>query len=158
MVGSWATSDDQHSRFAYYCILYFLFTFLSSLCVAARVASLQYFSWHGAKKLHEKMIERILNAPINLYFDTTPTGRIINRFTKDLQPVEVAMVYNMGTCYQNLYSLLATMVMSVIVVPWIALFFPVVLLILITLYKHSISATKEVKRIESVTKSPLLSF
>ena len=45
------------------------------------------------------MIERILGAPINLYFDTTPIGRIINRFTKDLQPVEVAMIYLLGTVY-----------------------------------------------------------
>ena len=45
------------------------------------------------------MIARILNAPINLYFDTTPTGRIINRFTKDLNPVEVMMVYMIGTVY-----------------------------------------------------------
>ena len=84
MVGSWAVSEDQHSRFAFYCILYFLFSVVTSLCVAARVASLQYFSWHGIKRMHEQMIARILNAPINLYFDTTPIGRIINRFTKDL--------------------------------------------------------------------------
>ena len=104
------------------------------------------------------MIERILAAPINLYFDTTPIGRIINRFTKDLQPVEVAMIYLLGTVYQNIYNLLAVIFMAVIVVPWIALFFPFVLLVLISLYKHSIAATKEVKRVESVTKSPLLSF
>ena len=30
------------------------------------------------------MIERVLKAPINIYFDTTPIGRIMNRFSKDL--------------------------------------------------------------------------
>jgi hypothetical protein len=30
------------------------------------------------------MIDQTLKAPINLYFDTTPTGRIMNRFSKDL--------------------------------------------------------------------------
>ena len=48
--------------------------------------------------------------------------------------------------------------MAILVIPWIALFFPFVLLVLFVLYKHSISATKEVNRILSVTKSPLLSF
>ena len=94
--------------------------------------------------MHEEMIERILSAPINLYFDTTPIGRIINRFTKDLQPIEIYLTYMIGTIYQNIYNLIVVVIMAVIIVPWIALFFPFVLLVLIALYKHSISATKEV--------------
>ena len=54
------------------------------------------------------------------------------------------LVYLIGSLYLNLYNLLAVIIMAVIVVPWIALFFPLVLLVLIALYKHSISATKEV--------------
>jgi ABC-type multidrug transport system fused ATPase/permease subunit len=45
------------------------------------------------KKLHEDMVARILNAPINLYFDTTPIGRILNRFSKDLQLIETMFNY-----------------------------------------------------------------
>lgn len=39
------------------------------------------------------MMEKVLNAPINLYFDTTPIGRIMNRFSKDLQLIEVMFNY-----------------------------------------------------------------
>ena len=94
--------------------------------------------------MHEQMVERILNAPVNLYFDTTPIGRILNRFTKDLEPVELMLVYLIGSLYLSLYNLLATIIMAVIVVPWIALLFPLLLLVMVALYKHSISATKEV--------------
>ena len=90
------------------------------------------------------MIERILNAPINLYFDTTPIGRIINRFTKDLTPIEIILVYLIGSLYLNFYTLMSVLIMAVIVVPWIALFFPLILFALFAFYKHSISATKEV--------------
>ena len=34
------------------------------------------------------MLERIVEAPINLYFDVTPVGRIINYFGTDLSVVE----------------------------------------------------------------------
>lgn len=44
------------------------------------------------------------------------------------------------------------------VVPWILLILPVVLLSMVWLYRHSIAATKETARIESVTRSPLLSY
>ena len=158
LVGSWTISPDQHSRYAYYCTLYFTFTCLTSIFVGCRVASLMYFSWHGTKKLHEQMVARVLNAPINLYFDTTPIGRILNRFSKDLSILDVMLVYLFGSFYVNVYQLLAIVVMSTIIVPWIAIFFPIIFCVVIKLYRHSIDATKEVSRIESVTKSPLLSF
>jgi len=34
------------------------------------------------------MIMQVLRAPINLFFDVTPTGRILNKFTKDLNTIE----------------------------------------------------------------------
>ena len=117
-----------------------------------------YFTWHGNKKLHSDMVDRVLDAPINLYFDMTPTGRILNKFSKDLGVLDLNLIFISGTFYNSVYSLLAIIIMSIIIVPWIALFFPVIFIIVIKLYRHSIDATKEVKRIESVTKSPLLAY
>ena len=158
LVGSWTISPDQHSHYAYYCSLYFIFTFLTSFFVSCRVGSLMYYAWHGSKKIHEQMLARVLNAPINLYFDTTPIGRILNRFSKDLSTLDMNMACIFGTFYLNIYLLLSIVVMSIIIVPWIAVIYPILFVIVIKLYKHSISATKEVARIQSVTKSPLLSF
>ena len=104
------------------------------------------------------MIERILNAPINLYFDTTPIGRVLNRFSKDLNVMDIQFIFLIGTFYTNFYQLVVTISVSIVIVPWIALFFPIIFIFVRILYKYSISATKEVSRIESVTKSPLLSY
>ena len=94
--------------------------------------------------MHEMMIERVLNAPINLYFDTTPIGRIINRFTKDLSLMETVIFYVYGTTLSTVYQLVAVMFMAVVVVPWIGLFFPIVAMVLYHFYKNAISAKKEV--------------
>lgn len=40
------------------------------------------------KLLHKRMIDRVMNAPINLYFDKTPSGRILNRFSKDINRLD----------------------------------------------------------------------
>lgn len=40
--------------------------------------------------LHKKMLNRILKAPMS-FFDTTPTGRVVNRFAKDVDVTDSAM-------------------------------------------------------------------
>ncbi len=120
--------------------------------------SLTYYSFHGTKKLHNDMVERVFKAPVNLYFDTTPLGRVLNRFSKDLSVIETSMIFEIGTGYVNFYNLLSVFGVAAFVVPWILFIVPIVLLITIWLYRSSIAATKETTRIENVTRSPLLSY
>ena len=42
------------------------------------------------------MIFRVMHAPINTYFDVTPIGRILNKFSKDLNQVETLFGYAVG--------------------------------------------------------------
>lgn len=42
------------------------------------------------------MVKRVLNAPINLYYDVTPTGRILNKFSKDLSVIETQLMFQLG--------------------------------------------------------------
>ena len=37
----------------------------------------------GSHVLHQSMLERVINAPMS-FFDNTPAGRILNRFSKDM--------------------------------------------------------------------------
>jgi len=104
------------------------------------------------------MVDSVIDAPINMYFDQTPTSRILNKFSKDLGVLDLNIIFISGTFYSSIYSLLAIIFMSVIILPWIALLFPAIILIMLWLYRKSISATKEVKRVENVTKSPLSNF
>ena len=38
--------------------------------------------------LHNRLIKRVFNAPINLFYDVTPIGKILNRFSKDLAIID----------------------------------------------------------------------
>ena len=60
------------------------FAVLTSLSITARTAITYYYSIKADRKLHEHMIEKVTNAPINLYFDVTPIGRVLNKFSGDL--------------------------------------------------------------------------
>jgi len=88
LIGQWALSEDQHSKFWYYTIASVIFIVLMTLGVYGRVGSCQLFTWRASKNLHTQMINRTVLAPVNLYFDITPVGRILNKFSKDLNAIE----------------------------------------------------------------------
>jgi len=49
------------------------------------------------------MLYRVLNAPINLYFDVTPIGRILNKFSKDLSGIEREFSWDVGNFLAMIY-------------------------------------------------------
>lgn len=49
--------------------------------------SLYVGTLHAARVTHDYLLKRILRAPME-FFDQTPIGRIINRFSKDVEAVD----------------------------------------------------------------------
>mmetsp|Transcript_47454 Transcript_47454/g.34739 ORF Transcript_47454/g.34739 Transcript_47454/m.34739 type:complete len:191 (+) Transcript_47454:1238-1810(+) len=126
MTGRWAVSNEQHSRFGYYFGLKCLFIGICAICISFRVSILQYNSWKAAKLLHEKMLKRVLNAPINLYFDVTPIGRILNRFSKDLEKIQDDLSWDASSAVGVFYLVLGTVAASIFAVPWMICIYPFV--------------------------------
>jgi ABC-type multidrug transport system fused ATPase/permease subunit len=62
--------------------------FSQCVSIVIRSAVNRFYSMWATKKLHRRMIDKVFHAPVNLYFDTTPIGRILNRFSKDLNTME----------------------------------------------------------------------
>jgi ABC-type multidrug transport system fused ATPase/permease subunit len=133
------------------------FTVMLSVCVFVRSSIIIMYSWYASRKLHENMIEKVLNAPINLYFDVTPIGKILNRFSKDFASVEGDLSYMITGVLISSYFILSIVIVSAIAVPYILLLYPFIFYALVKLFNHAINAYRETTRIAMVTKSPILS-
>ena len=57
----------------------------------------------ASKTIHAKLVSRLLSAAISFY-DTTPLGRVLNRFTKDMDSVDM----NLGRIIAQVASFLPT--------------------------------------------------
>jgi ABC-type multidrug transport system fused ATPase/permease subunit len=86
-IGQWVKNKDEELFFHFFTYS-LLFSFTASLAVSMRAAVFQLFTYRAAKILHSQMINKLMKAPINLYFDVTPIGRILNKFSKDLNAIE----------------------------------------------------------------------
>lgn len=87
-------------------------------------------SLHAAKNLHDAMLKSILRAPM-LFFHTNPSGRVINRFAKDLGDIDrnVASFMNMflGQVWQLISTFLLIGIISTVslwvIMPLLILFY-----------------------------------
>lgn len=69
--------------------LYFFGVLVILLFVVALIRSMLFYklAMNSSQKLHDVMFTNILKAPMR-FFDTNPSGRILNRFSKDMGAVD----------------------------------------------------------------------
>jgi len=69
-----------------------LHTVLEIICAAVALEIVQSFGevligFLIDKKMFNQMLNKVMHAPINLFFDVTPSGVILNRFGRDIDVV-----------------------------------------------------------------------
>lgn len=67
-------------------------------------------SLRAAKRLHDSMLNSVLRAPM-IFFHTNPTGRIINRFAKDLGDIDRNVANFMNMFLGQVWQLLSTFIL-----------------------------------------------
>ncbi|XP_065162760.1 probable multidrug resistance-associated protein lethal(2)03659 [Atheta coriaria] len=111
---------------------------------------------NASKSLHNQMFSNILQATMR-FFDTNPSGRILNRFSKDIGAIDELLPRLM------LDSIQIFMVMSgILVMVWIVspiMIAPTLVLggIFAWIRYIYMSSAQDIKRLEGVTKAPVFS-
>nr|GEX49465.1 ABC transporter C family member 12-like [Tanacetum cinerariifolium] len=111
-------------------------------------------SIHGAKTLHDTMLHSVLRAPTT-FFQTNPLGRMMNRFSNDLGDIDRNVASLVNNVMTQVWQLLSTFVL-IGIVSTISLWAIMPLLILFyTAYLYYQSTSREVKRLDAITRSPV---
>jgi len=92
-------------------------------------------SVHSSRVLHARMLSNIMRSPM-MFFDTTPIGRILNRFSRDMDTVDVVLPFTIQACLSTFFNLLATIVVISYSTP---IFLSVVVPLLIVYYLIQVS-------------------
>lgn len=83
----------------------------------------------SSRTLHRGLLANILKSPMS-FFDVTPMGRILNRFSKDIEVVDNVIVAVARSWLNNLFNIIAT----VIVISYTTPFFLLVILPVLGVY------------------------
>ncbi|PLW17293.1 hypothetical protein PCASD_18374 [Puccinia coronata f. sp. avenae] len=160
---NWSSSNQnpsgaQEPHLGYYLGIYGLLGFLTS--VAAFVNGVTLFSIcavRSAKVLHDEMFAKVLRAPMS-FFDTTPVGTILNRFSRDVFVIDEVL----ARVFSGFLRTGANVVSVVAVVSWAVPPFLLVGIPLLLIYKsiqsYYLATSREIKRIDAITKSPIFAM
>ncbi|ESU37712.1 ABC-type metal ion transporter [Giardia duodenalis] len=127
-----------------------LMAYLSSVFLVSFINS-------AARALFKKMLRSIFRSPMS-FFDTTPTGRILNRFSKDTDSMDIQVMRFINQALGNGASLVGMLVM-ICVLAWPALIvvIPTIILYAVIFFMFR-RVAPQVKRLESITKSPVINI
>jgi ATP-binding cassette, subfamily C (CFTR/MRP), member 1 len=135
--------------------IYFALGIASSALVLVQTMLLWIFcSIEASRKLHERMAYAIFRAPMS-FFETTPTGRILNRFSSDIYRVDEVIARNFNGLLNNTARAAFSLAAICVATPW----FTALILPLAGLYyyiqRYYLRTSRELKRLDSVSKSPI---
>ncbi|XP_028766437.1 ABC transporter C family member 13 isoform X1 [Neltuma alba] len=150
------TTHSSQTRYSlpFYLAILGLFCIINSFFTLVRAFSFAFGGLQAAIKVHNKMLGNLINAPVQ-FFDQTPGGRILNRFSSDLYTIDDSLPFIMNILLANFVGLLGIAV----VLSYVQVFFLILLLPFWFIYSRLQffyrSTSRELRRLDSVSRSPI---
>ncbi|XP_006972048.1 ATP-binding cassette sub-family C member 3 [Peromyscus maniculatus bairdii] len=129
---------------------------LQGLLVMLSAFTMVVGSVQAARLLHAALLHNKIRSPQS-FFDTTPSGRILNRFSKDIYVIDEVLAPTILTLLNSFFMSISTLVVIVASTP----LFIVVVIPLAVLYgfvqRFYVATSRQLKRLESISRSPIFS-
>ncbi|OLY85174.1 ATP-dependent bile acid permease [Smittium mucronatum] len=141
----------------YYLSVYILLGIIMSL---AKQLSFYYFyrgSLSASKMIHERLLDGVVHATPE-FFEKTPVGQILNRFSRDMQKIDETTIDAFGVWIFDFLAVIEIVLVISFVAPILLLFGLIIFAYYFSLAVRYLNATREIKRMEANTLSPLLSL
>lgn len=140
----------------YYIGVYGLIGLSSILVLFFRILVVARASLRASRTLHSSLIFKILRAPIR-FFEKTPMGRLVNRFSKDIKDIDMDVAQFSSDFLSNVVKVVSLIGVILIFNPYSLLGFIPVSFFYVFVGKRYLQSTRELKRLDSNTRSPIFS-
>ncbi|CAI9103406.1 OLC1v1001875C1 [Oldenlandia corymbosa var. corymbosa] len=135
--------------------VYILLAIGSACCVFIRARLVAKVGLLTSQKLFSNMLYSIIHAPM-AFFDSTPSGRILNRASTDQSVLDLDLAGKLNWCAVTMIMLLGTiMVMSRVAWEVFIVFIPVTA-ICIWYQQYYIPTARELIRLAGIQRAPIL--
>lgn len=107
----------------------------------------------AGRNLHDGMLHSVLKAPLR-FFDSTPIGRVLQRFSRDVETVDIQLQWSFEMTIRCLVNIATALILIVGALPLMAVVILPVLGFYYLLQRDYRIPAREAKRLDSIGRSP----
>ncbi|KAN0025519.1 hypothetical protein ACTFIU_001796 [Dictyostelium citrinum] len=156
-LSTWSQHRIQGKSDSFYIFYYIVFIALFIVTLVIRYFMLAHVTFSASKNLHSSLLNSVGFASCQ-FFDTNPSGRILNRFSKDIAEIDL-LLYDL---FSDVLYCGSTVIFAICIMVYISPLISLPFLVLIIVYniiKNIYAASsRDLKRYESITRSPIFSL
>lgn len=147
---------SENPQFEYYRNIYLYSMSVVFIFCALNISYFTTITRRASSRMHQSLCRQIFCCPMS-FFDTTPTGRIINRFARDVDEMDNEVPHAMETSLWTLLNLVSAIVVVTMVFPWFIITIAFIAVAFFYVSKTYLPGMRDIKRIENLKQSPVLS-
>ncbi|OQR92921.1 multidrug resistance-associated protein 1 [Achlya hypogyna] len=153
----WTAQDDaeQARRVLDNVLIYTGLALGSSALVLVRTLTVAVCGVAAARSLFAKMTHALVRAPMS-FFDATPIGRILNRYSDDVSRVDFQLPFAFGSVLAMGFSVGCTLLTACAVAKYFGLLVMPILALYFRVGLYYLRPARELQRLQKVTLSPVL--
>ncbi|XP_073071631.1 multidrug resistance-associated protein 1 isoform X6 [Manis javanica] len=110
----------------------------------------------ASRRLHLDLLHNVLRSPMS-FFERTPSGNLVNRFSKELDTVDSMIPQVIKMFIGSLFSVIGACIIILLATPIAAIIIPPLGLIYFLVQRFYVASSRQLKRLESVSRSPIYS-
>ncbi|XP_022086020.1 ATP-binding cassette sub-family C member 9-like isoform X2 [Acanthaster planci] len=151
------TNANASAETDYYIMSY---AALSGACVTVYTISdvaRTVAAYYGTRNLFKNLLNNVTHLPLR-FFDTTPTGRILNRFSSDTNSIDQYLFQNLDAVLFNIVEGLFILILDSIVAPAYLIAAVPLAVVNFLLVRFFLASSREIKRLDSISRSPILAY
>ena len=153
---SWWTSNKFGYSRGEYIGVYASLGFSQALMMFVFSVSLTVFGTRASKLMLHNAVTRVLRAPMS-FFDTTPLGRITNRFSKDVDTMDNTLTDSFRMFFMTTAQIVAVFILIIAYFYYFAVALAPLLLMFLFSASYYRASAREIKRHEAVLRSTVFS-
>ncbi|XP_053202214.1 ATP-binding cassette sub-family C member 3-like [Panonychus citri] len=110
----------------------------------------------ASTEFHRNIAYKVFRSPMS-FFDTNPNGRIVNRFSKDIDVIDTGLPIFLNYWILHLFEVISACIIICIHTPLFIITLVPITMIYTFIQQIYMSSSRQLKRLESVTRSPIYS-
>ncbi|ESN92206.1 hypothetical protein HELRODRAFT_194351 [Helobdella robusta] len=146
--------DENNNNIKFYMTVYAILAATSAIATIFRALLFAYGGIEAARVMHNQLIDSVFKASI-MFFDTTPMGRLINRFSSDVFSIDDSLPFIFNIFLAQLFGIFGSIAICCYGLPFSAILILALSVVYYFIQRYYRHTSRELKRVTCVTQSPV---